>query len=77
MNSSCCNLKKKGERVASLPLTERSSYWNTVGMLVVLLASFASPKWHWRQNCVVEGALVLPTLLMFGLYGPFTKKKVA
>ena len=21
-------------------------YWNTVGMLLVLLASFASPKWH-------------------------------
>ena len=27
-------------------------------MLLVLLASFDSPKWHWRQNWVVEGALV-------------------
>ena len=45
-------------------------------MSLVLLASFASPKWHWRQNCVVEGAFALDTVLMFGLYGPFTKKNV-
>jgi len=28
-------------------------------MLLVLLASFASPKWHCRQNSVVDGAEVL------------------
>jgi len=40
-------LIKKG-RVFLSPLSSKSAqvYWNTVGMLFVLLASFASPKWH-------------------------------
>src|SRR5580692_2081098 len=59
---------KKGESRSSPLLAHHLEvYWKTVVMLLVLLASFDSPKWHWRQNCVVEGALVLATLLMFGL----------
>ena len=43
-----------------------------------LFASLDSPKWHSRQNCVVEGA-VLPvgSGVMFGLYGALTKNIVA
>jgi len=44
-------------------------------MLLVLLASFASPKWHCRQNWVVEGAWLEPYLpWLFGLHGPLMKK---
>jgi hypothetical protein len=40
--------KKKGEKLSLPHLHSMSTavYWKTVGMLLVLLASFASPKWH-------------------------------
>ena len=41
------------------------------------LASFDSPKWHWRQNWVVEEADPNGTLTVFGLYGPLMKKYFA
>src|ERR1035437_6601113 len=59
--------QKKGRVSLSPSCTSVKIYWKTVVMLLVLLASLDSPKWHWRQNWVVEGAFVLATLLMFGL----------
>src|SRR5215469_4504061 len=40
-------LKKRGREDPLSPRNCYASHWKTVGMLLVLLASFASPKWHW------------------------------
>src|ERR1019366_3173976 len=41
-----CIRKKKGREILSPSLVPRDLYWKTVLMVLVLLASFASPKWH-------------------------------
>lgn len=38
----------------------------------LLLPSFATSMWHWRQNCAVGVARVLGTVSNFGSYGPLS-----